>query len=273
MKIVSHLSAANLARARRVPNFRRAQRTAAEASSRIAYNRVCKKELILNTESAIEIQTTIQIAQIVPFTEAEGPGRRFAVWFQGCPLRCPECCNPEMLPFSGGESIEVDHLTKQVRAAVDEHQIEGVTLLGGEPFAHADGAAIFARAVRSYGLTVMAFSGYLLEEIQKMPSPAVQQLLDHTDILVDGPYQRDQPESERRWIGSSNQRIHFLTDRYREGDNCWEQPNTLEIRYDGTDLIVNGFPAMEAVGLWKRTSTADDVSAESTPPVGNGARR
>ena len=38
---------------------------------------------------------TMQIAQVVPVTEAEGPGKRFAVWFQGCPLRCPGCCNPE----------------------------------------------------------------------------------------------------------------------------------------------------------------------------------
>ena len=43
----------------------------------------------------------LRVAQIVPFTEAEGPGRRFALWFQGCPLRCPGCCNPEMLPFEG----------------------------------------------------------------------------------------------------------------------------------------------------------------------------
>ena len=44
----------------------------------------------------------LSVAQIVPHTEAEGPGVRFALWFQGCPLRCPGCCNPEMLPFDGG---------------------------------------------------------------------------------------------------------------------------------------------------------------------------
>src|ERR1700677_380389 len=43
----------------------------------------------------------VQVAQIVAMTEAEGPGRRFALWFQGCPLRCAGCCNPEMLPFAG----------------------------------------------------------------------------------------------------------------------------------------------------------------------------
>ena len=49
-------------------------------------------------------ELTMQIAQVVPCTEAEGPGKRFAVWFQGCPLRCPGCCNPEFLPFQGGET-------------------------------------------------------------------------------------------------------------------------------------------------------------------------
>ena len=50
------------------------------------------------------VEPVLSVAQIVPCTEAEGPGRRFALWFQGCPLRCPGCCNPEMLPFTGGHA-------------------------------------------------------------------------------------------------------------------------------------------------------------------------
>src|SRR5687767_8340615 len=95
--------------------------------------------------------TKLQIAQVVPCTEAEGPGRRFALWFQGCPLRCPGCCNPEMLPFAGGRTVPVADVIEQVRAV----PVEGITLLGGEPFAHAAGAAILARAVQRLGLTVM----------------------------------------------------------------------------------------------------------------------
>ncbi|MBY0459994.1 MAG: radical SAM protein, partial [Gemmataceae bacterium] len=49
-------------------------------------------------------ELTMSIAQVVPCTEAEGPGKRFAIWFQGCPLRCPGCCNPEFLPFKGGQT-------------------------------------------------------------------------------------------------------------------------------------------------------------------------
>lgn len=194
----------------------------------------------------------LQIAQLVPCTEAEGPGRRFAVWFQGCPLRCPGCCNPEMLPFTGGTAISLSDLVAQIEEATRTRDVEGITLLGGEPLAHAAGAAALARAVRERGLTVMVFSGYTLEEARESSDPAVADLLALTDILVDGPYLRDQPETQRRWIGSANQRIHFLSDRYRADDPRWLLPNTLEIRLHDGALTVNGFPARSAVGLWKR---------------------
>jgi anaerobic ribonucleoside-triphosphate reductase activating protein len=200
------------------------------------------------------VNLSLQIAQIVPCTEAEGPGRRFALWFQGCPLRCPGCCNPEMLSFEGGTAVSLRDLVGQIEEAAGRDGVEGVTLLGGEPLAHAAGAAALARAVRERGRTVMVFSGYTLEEARRLPDPAVAELLALTDILVDGPYLREQPETRRRWIGSANQRIHFLSDRYRADDPCWLLPNTLEIRLRGPELTVNGFPARSAVGLWKRPS-------------------
>ncbi len=190
----------------------------------------------------------LRVAQVVARTEAEGPGRRFALWFQGCPLRCPGCCNPEMLPFEGGRDVPLAEIVRQVESA----GVEGITLLGGEPLAHAAGAAALARAVRAAGLSVMVFSGYTLAEARALPDPAVAELLAHTDILVDGPYRRDLPEARRRWIGSSNQQVHFLSDRYRADDPRWRLPNTLEIHLEGSELSVNGFPARHAVGLWRR---------------------
>ncbi len=194
----------------------------------------------------------LSIAQIVPRTEAEGPGVRFALWFQGCPLRCPGCCNPEMLPFEGGTPMALGEIVRQMGQGLESHGIEGITLLGGEPLAHAPGAAALARAAREIGLSVMVFTGYTLEEARQMPDTAVAELLAHTDILVDGPYVREQPDSTRRWIGSTNQRVHFLSERYRADDPCWRQPNTLEIRLREGELAVNGFPARSAVGLWRR---------------------
>jgi anaerobic ribonucleoside-triphosphate reductase activating protein len=192
------------------------------------------------------------IAQIVTATQAEGPGRRMAVWFQGCPLRCAGCCNPEMLPFSVGQAIDVDELVKQLLASKHARKIEGVTLLGGEPFAHAAPAALVARAAQANGLSVMIFSGYLLEDLRSRADEATQSLLAAADILVDGPYVRESPDTARRWIGSTNQRIHFLTERYRADDPCWQASNTLEIRWQNGELSVNGFPAANAKPLWKR---------------------
>jgi anaerobic ribonucleoside-triphosphate reductase activating protein len=194
----------------------------------------------------------LRIAQVVPATQAEGPGLRFALWFQGCPLRCPGCCNPEMLPFEGGTPMAVGEVLRQVELAARDHDVEGITLLGGEPLVHAAGAALLAEAVRQRGLTVMVFTGLTLEEARQMPDRAVAELLARTDILVDGPFLREQPETRRRWIGSANQRVHFLSDRYRADDPRWLLPNTLEIRLEGRELTVNGFPARTAIGIWKR---------------------
>ena len=218
------------------------------------------------TPAAANISDVVlQVAQVVPCTEAEGPGRRFALWFQGCPLRCPGCCNPEMLPFSGGTPCTLAAVLDQVNEAARTQGVEGITLLGGEPLAHAAGAAALARAVRTRGLTVMVFSGYTLAEARRLPDPAVADLLALTDILVDGPYLRDQPEARRRWIGSANQRVHFLTDRYRADDPRWLLPNTLEIRLRGPELTVNGFPARSAAGLWKRPRVRGSETTE--PPA------
>ena len=107
-----------------------------------------------------------------------------------------------------------------------------------------------AKAARELGLSVMVFSGFTIEELQARGEADVNALIALTDILVDGPYIREQPDTERRWIGSRNQRIHFLTPRYTY-DEQWRKKNTLEIRVDKDGITVNGFPAADAVGLWK----------------------
>ena len=195
-------------------------------------------------------ELTMQIAQVVPCTEAEGPGARFAVWFQGCPLRCPGCCNPEFLPFKGGQTKSLSEMTAWLERTQQESGIEGITLLGGEPFSHASAGAALARAAKQLSLSVMAFSGYFIEDLQGRPEPEIAELLSLTDILVDGPYERDNPDTTRRWIGSTNQRIHFLTPRY-SFDQQWRTANTLEIRVVGSEITINGFPARDAVALWK----------------------
>jgi anaerobic ribonucleoside-triphosphate reductase activating protein len=157
-----------------------------------------------------------------------------------------------MLSFVGGKTLAVEDIARQVDIAVASHDVEGITLLGGEPLAHAAGSAALSRAVRQRGLSVMVFTGYTLAEARRLPDPAVADLLSLTDLLVDGPFVRGLPDPRRRWIGSANQEIHFLTDRYHRDDPCWQRPNTLEIRLQDGEVLVNGFPTPTAAGLWKR---------------------
>jgi anaerobic ribonucleoside-triphosphate reductase activating protein len=100
----------------------------------------------------------------------------------------------------------------------------------------------------------MIYTGYTLSQLLEMNNDAVHRLLATTDIVVDGPYLREQPETKRRWIGSANQRVHFLSDRHRADDACWKKPNTLELRLADGAITMNGFPAPQAKMLWQRVA-------------------
>ncbi len=199
------------------------------------------------------------MAQIVDDTRAEGPGRRLALWVQGCAIRCPGCCNPEMFDPRGGRDTAPAELEARLAAAAATG-VEGITVLGGEPFEQAAGVAALAAAARGLGLTVMVFTGHVREalEARAAEEPAIGALLGAIDVLVDGPYDRDRPEPAppvgRRWIGSANQRVHRLTARVA-GDDRYESrgANTIELRLAGGRLTVNGWPdAADAIRRKRR---------------------
>jgi len=183
----------------------------------------------------------LRLGMEVPDTDAEGPGRRYAIWVQGCPMRCKGCCNPKLLPFEGGDSVSTDALTQRILEATRRHDLEGISLLGGEPFAHAEALALVCRAARDAGLTVMIYSGFTLAELGEQ-GPAAQELLSLCDLLVDGRYERDLPDTTRRWIGSTNQGLHFLTDAYTPTDPCFSDAETIELRWQDGELLLNGWP-------------------------------
>ncbi len=188
---------------------------------------------------------TINVALTVPQTEAEGPGVRFAIWVQGCPLRCPGCCNPEMLDAAEERTqMTAAELLTQVLAS----EGEGISLLGGEPFAQADGLCALAEGVQAAGRSVMVYSGYLLTQLKRraVHEQGVRRLLAATDLLVDGPYIERERTTTRRFIGSNNQGLHFLTNFYRPDDPRLAAPNTVEIRLRGGVLTLNGYPVLGA---------------------------
>lgn len=193
----------------------------------------------------------LRVATISPDTEAEGPGRRWAIWVQGCTIRCAACCNPEMFDPRRGAATTIDALAAQLVTA-KAAGVEGITILGGEPFEQAPPAARLARAARDLGLTVMVFSGYALAELRARPDAG--DLLAVTDLLVDGRYDHAQPEPEppigRRWIGSRNQTMHFLSAAYSDADPRMRAANTIEIRVVDGRVLINGWPSAD--GLFRR---------------------
>jgi anaerobic ribonucleoside-triphosphate reductase activating protein len=186
---------------------------------------------------------TVRVLRFLPATVAEGPGRRAALWVQGCSIRCPGCFNPHSWPAAGGELISWSELAARVRAAAAAHDIEGLTLLGGEPFDQAGPLAAVAEAVRGDGLSVMTFTGHVLEDLRAAGREDWDRLLAATDLLVDGPYLAQRPERRRPWVGSDNQRFWFLTERYAHLAGQLETvPNRLEIRISPSgEVAVNGF--------------------------------
>lgn len=125
--------------------------------------------------------------------------------------------------------------------------VDGVTFLGGEPFEQAAGLAAVAEAVQSRGQSVMTFTGYQIEELRSRPDPGVQSLLRSTDLLVDGPYERNSLDPVRPWVGSTNQRFHALTDRYTDLLN--ELPlasDSVEVRVTPNgEISVNGWATVD----------------------------
>lgn len=206
---------------------------------------------------------SLRIGAIVPVTEAEGPGRRFAVWAQGCTIRCSGCFNPHLWSSAGGERVSVSDLAAQALSS----DVEGVTLLGGEPFDQAEAFGEFASQVRMGGLSVMTFTGHELETLQSAQAPpGAEKLLAETDLLVDGRYHADDPDNVRPWVGSRNQRLHFLSPRYSTLQNHLESlGDRLEIRVTSSgDVRVNG---------WANVAALDELLDGSTPPVGRGTVR
>ena len=187
------------------------------------------------------------MAARLPDTEAEGPYLRYALWLQGCPLRCPGCCNPQMLPFGRGKRVPVERILEEIRSAPG---IEGVTLLGGEPFAQAEPLSQLAAGIRASGLGIIAFSGFTLEELRGR-GPEARALLSRLDLLVDGPFEAARASARRRFVGSDNQRVHFLSGRYRHLDDgaggigAGEAPG--EIRIRAGRIFVSGAPDAELV--------------------------
>lgn len=128
-----------------------------------------------------------------------------------------------------------------------QHSIEGITCIGGEPFLQTEGIAELVCWCQENNLSVMVFTGYTFAEIQDLISKGdtnAKLILEHTDILVDGPFIEEQYDTERDWVGSTNQRVILLTDRYKQGVEYEKQERVMDIKVSVSDIAINGWPFM-----------------------------
>lgn len=186
-------------------------------------------------------RSTLRLAHRVPCTAAEGPFLRYAIWVQGCSIRCAGCCNPGLFDAAAGTSVRVADLLERIeRARADG--VEGLTVVGGEPFEQPEALGALLRGVRSRGLGTLVFTGWTLSQLRRDPRRAP--VLQHVDTLVDGPFDRERPEPEPRaggrpLVGSTNQTVRHFTSRYAD-PGCWDSGIRAEIRIraDGQTTVV-----------------------------------
>ncbi len=177
----------------------------------------------------------VRLHHFLPHSRANGPGRRAVLWVQGCSLQCPGCFNPETHAFTGGELVTVADLFQQIVNL--QAKVEGVTISGGEPLQQLPSLLLLLQRLRQEtSLSILIFSGFTWSEIQKMPQ--AKTLLDTIDVLIAGRYKAEQHVA-RNLLGSANQQIHLLTNRYTRQDIETVPSTEVIISTDG-QVIISG---------------------------------
>ncbi len=178
----------------------------------------------------------IRINSYIPITNSEGPNTRFAIWVQGCSIRCQGCANKHMWNPNGGIVYDTKDLINIIESY--KNKIEGITFLGGEPLDQIVAVTEISKAVQQMGLTVMIFTGFEYEKIKEDSN--FQILTDYIDILVDGKFEQKQLDYTKPWVGSSNQNYYFFSEKYNKAI-LDKFKNKIEIRITKDNkIILNG---------------------------------
>ncbi len=161
---------------------------------------------------------------------ANGPGVRVSLFVSGCTHHCKGCFNEVAWDFDYGEPFTQETIDSILTMLAPAH-IKGITLLGGEPFEPQNQPALLdlLRQIRGKypEKSIWCFSGYLFDRDilpGKLGDPAItREMLEHLDVLVDGPFVMDKKDLSLRFRGSSNQRIIHVPASLEKGEIVlWE---------------------------------------------------
>ena len=155
---------------------------------------------------------------------ADGEGVRVTLFVSGCTNRCPGCFQPQTWDFTYGQPFTTETEDYILELLAPDY-INGLTLLGGEPFEPDNQRALlpFVKRVREEypKKNVWAFTGFtldkLLEEGSHPNCEVTRELLSLIDVLVDGPFVQEKRNLALRFRGSENQRLIDLNASRKEG--------------------------------------------------------
>ena len=146
---------------------------------------------------------------------------------------CKGCCNKALQPLKPDNIISLEDLLEIIRKSKIENKIEGITLSGGEPRLQT-GLVKLLEEVKNLELGIILFTGYQLNEIE-------DNLKSQCDIIIDGYFDEQKIDNDRALVGSLNQNINYISDRYtNEKDWFYKKKNLIEEINVGNDIIFNG---------------------------------
>lgn len=155
----------------------------------------------------------MNIAKIVPYDVANGPGIRMSIWVSGCRRHCPGCFNPEAQDFEYGQPV-TDKMLGTITAFAKSQNHDGFSFLGGEPFEKENEPmlCVIAHDIKQHRQSptqdIWCWTGYTWEELtDDCRCGHMHMLLKDIDVLVDGPFIEEKKDISLLWRGSSNQRI------------------------------------------------------------------
>lgn len=200
----------------------------------------------------------IRYAERIKDCRVLGPGNRSVLWVSGCCFDCEGCIAENFRKGPGNEASPeemADWFLKQPA-------LEGITLSGGEPMLQAEALADMMDLIRSTRDTgLIVYTGFVYEELRKKADKdeGVRRLLDHTDLLIDGPYQKELDDN-RPYRGSSNQRFWLLTKRYREALDSYYQNcsgRKVDLILSDKKTLMIGVPSADQAEIWKKITSVN----------------
>lgn len=144
-----------------------------------------------------------RVHSIETFGTVDGPGIRFVLFLQGCPLRCLYCHNPDTWAFDQGTEKDSDEIVKEVIKYKSYLKNGGVTISGGEPLAQMEFVIDLFTKLKALGIhTCIDTSGYYFSELTKKN---YDRLLAVTDLfLLDLKHSDDQKHMELTGVSNKN---------------------------------------------------------------------